>query len=261
MALSYADMESILMKELRLYHHPVATTYLFTNKEVQDFSQQTPHHRPVKPLSFCQWEIAARMQGKTILGEKKDLDCSGALVSFGWRDNLDPAHIKNLSRYCLDTNQIERFMQAKPRMETDALKAVAVGPLGQAKIKPHVVQFCCDTMQAYHLSVDYMAATDTPSPRPILTGAAASCGGSVFSWQEQTFNLCPGCAGNYNSGKLERGEINVFIPGNHIEQVVNRLLARIMETGTSAITRPGEPFPGSDVCKNCPQIIFKKVRS
>ncbi len=260
MALSYLDMETVLMKELRLYHHPVAVTFLFTDKEIADFARQTPYHTPVKPLSFCQWEIAARMQGKTVLGEKKDLSCLGGLVSFGWKEGIDPAYIKTLTRYCADDAQLARFIQVKPHMEPEALKAVAVGPLGQAKVKPHVVQFCCDTKQAYHLSVDYMAATDTPVLRPFLTGTSASCGGSVFCWQEQTFNMCPGCAGNYNSGKLERGEINVFIPGNHIEGLVNRLLARIENAGSAALGKPGEPFPGSDVCKNCPQIIFKKAQ-
>lgn len=260
MALSYLDMETILMKELRLYHHPVAVTFLFTDEDVREFSRQTPHHRPVKPLSFCQWEIAARMQGKTVLGEKQDMDCSGSMVSFGWRDKTDPAHLKTLSRYCTDKAQLERFMRAKPGMERDTLKAVAVGPLGQAKVKPHVVHFYCDTMQAHHLSIDYMTATNTPALRPLMTGAAASCGGSVFCWQEQSFNMCPGCAGNYNSGKLERGEINVFIPADHMEPMINRLLSRIQETGSSAIARPGDPFPGSDVCKNCPQILFKEAR-
>ena len=180
---------------------------------------------------------------------------------FGWRDAHDPRHLKPLSGNCLDTPQIERFMRAKPRMETDSLKAVAVGPLGRATAVPHVVHFYCDAMQAYHLSVDYMAATDTPALRPIMTGAAASCGGAVFSWQEDTFNLCPACSGNFNAGKMERGELNVFIPGDQIEAVVDRLSARINKTGGSSVTRPGEPFPGSDICKNCPQILFREGKA
>jgi uncharacterized protein (DUF169 family) len=261
MALSCREMEDILMQELRLYHHPIAVTWMFTDAEVVDFARKTPHCRPVKPLTFCQWEIAARMQGKTVLGRAEDLDCSGGLVSFGWRDAHDPRHLKTLSGNCLDTPQIERFMRAKPRMETDSLKAVAVGPLGRATAVPHVVHFYCDAMQAYHLSVDYMAATDTPALRPIMTGAAASCGGAVFSWQEDTFNLCPACSGNFNAGKMERGELNVFIPGDQIEAVVDRLSARINKTGGSSVTRPGEPFPGSDICKNCPQILFREGKA
>lgn len=261
MALSYREMEDILMKELRLYHHPIAVTFLRTEEDVHSFAAAVPHYRPVKPLSFCQMEIAARMQGKTVLGERTDLDCSGALVSFGWREVDDKRHARTLTRFCTDDAQIERFMQARPHLDAGSIRAVAVGPLGQAQATPHVVHFYCDTMQAYHLSVDYLAATDTPAARPLLTGGAAACGGSVFCWKEQTFNLCPACAGNFSSGKMERGEINVFIPGSHIEAVVNRLLARMSETGTSALIRPGEPFPGSDVCKNCPQILFREAKA
>ena len=258
MALSYREMEDILMKELRLYHHPIAVTFMETEEDVRNFAKTTPHYRPVKPLSFCQWEVAARMQGKTVLGEEKDLDCSGALVSLGWRDIHDKRHTKTLTKFCVDTAQIERFMEARPHLDANSIRAVAVGPLGRATVKPHVVHFYCDTMQAYHLSVDYLAATDTPATRPLLTGGAAACGGSVFCWKEQTFNLCPACAGNFTSGKMERGEINVFIPGDQIEAVVNRLLSRIAETGSSSILRAGDSFPGSDVCKNCPQILFRE---
>ena len=88
-----------------------------------------------------------------------DPGCSGAQVSFGWRDNDDPRHLKTLSRHCVDIVQTRRFMQVRPRMKAGSLKAVAVRPLGAA-----------------------------------------------------------------------------------------------------SITRPGDPFPESDVCKNCPQILFREVR-
>jgi hypothetical protein len=102
-----------------------------------------------------------------------------------------------------------------------------------------------------------MAASDTQPLRPCLTMSSAACGGAVFCWQEKSFNLCPACSGSYNAGKTERGEVNAFIPGDHLEATVNRLLQRISKSGSSAITRPGDPFPGADICKNCPLIIFK----
>ena len=260
MALSYREMEDILMKELRLYHHPVAVTWMFTDDEMRDFAQKTPHVRPVKPLTFCQWEVAARMQAKTVLGEVRDLDCLGAQLSFGWQE-AGEKHNKFLSRHCVDDAQIARSFQAKPRLPQGELRAVAAGPLGKAQVAPHVIHFYCDSLQAYHLSVDYMAATDVPAVRPLLTNSSAACGGSVFCWQERTFNICPPCSGNFNAGKMERGEINVFIPGEHLEALVNRLLARMAETGTSSIVRAGDPFPGADICKNCPQIVFTKEKT
>ena len=136
---------------------------------------------------------------------------------------------------------------------------MAVGPLGQAVLEPSVVHFYCDSLQSYHLAVDYMAATDTHPLRPMLMMSSSACGGSAFSHLERAFNFCPPCSGSYNAGKTERGEVNVFIPGSQIGAVVGRLLARIEKHGTSAITRPGDCFPGGDICKNCPLIVFKKA--
>lgn len=260
MSLSYHEMEKILMDELRLYHHPIAVTWLFTDAEVEEFKQKTPHVVPVKSLTFCQWEIAARMQGKTVVGDKETLGCSNAHVSFGWKD-IDDKEIKSQLKYCVDLDQAERFLRSKPRMPLGSLKAIAVGPLGKAALPPHVIHFYCDNMQSYHLAVDYMAATNTHPLRPCVTMSSSACGGSVFCWQEKTFNLCPSCSGAYNAGKAERGEVNAFIPAEHLEATVRRLLQRIEKSGSSSITRPGDPFPGGDICKNCPLIVFKEEKS
>ena len=89
--------------------------------------------------------------------------------------------------------------------------------------------------------------------------SSSACGGGVFSYLEKTFNLCPACSGSYNAGKTERGEVNAFIPGVHIEAVVERLLERLDAAGSASITKPGDPFPGADICKNCPLIVFKNA--
>ncbi len=257
MGLTYAAMEKTLMDSLRLYHHPIAVTWLQTDEDVEHFKKVTPYVRPVKSLTYCQWEIAARMQAKTVLAYKDDLCCTNAQVSFGWRE-IDPKEIKSQTKYCTSLEQAERFLRSKPSLPLNSVKAVAVGPLGKAQVKPHVVHFYCDNMQSYHLAVDYMAATDTHPLRPQITMSSSACGGGVYAWQEKTFNCCPACSGSYNAGKTERGEVNVFIPGEHIEATVQRLLQRIEHAGSSAITRPGDPFPGGDICKNCPIIIFKE---
>ena len=260
MSLSYQEMERVLMHELRLYHHPIAVTFLKTDEEVETFKQKTPHVVPVKPITFCQWEIAARMQNKTVLGTKEKLFCTNAQVSFGWRE-IDDTEVKSQLKYCKDLDQARRFLESKPKLPLNSIRAVAVGPLGRAVLEPSVVHFYCDSLQSYHLAVDYMAATDTHPLRPMLMMSSSACGGSAFSHLEQTFNFCPPCSGSYNAGKTERGEVNVFIPGSQIGATVERLLARIAKHGASSITRPGDCFPGGDICKNCPLIIFKPADS
>lgn len=244
------------MEQLRLYHHPVAVTWLFSEEEVEEWKCEVPHIVPVKPLTFCQWELAARMQNKTVLGTRDKLGCSSARISFGWQE-IDDKEISAHLKYCTSREQTERFLRSKPQLSPGLVKAVAVGPLGQARRTPHVVHFYCDNMQSYHLGIDYMAALDAHPLHPQMNMSSAACGGSVSSWQEKNFNMCPACSGGYNAGKTERGEVNVFIPGEHIERVAQRLLGRVSATGGSSVTRAGEPFPGSDICKNCPLIIFK----
>ncbi len=258
MSLSYAEMEKILMDSMRLYHHPIAVTFLFTDEEVEKFKQCTPHVLPVKALTYCQWEVAARMQGLTVLGTKETLACSNSRVSFGWKE-IDDAEVKSQLKYCVDLEQAERFMRSKPKMPMDSLKAIAVGPLGKAVMDPHVVHFYCDNIQSYHFAVDYSAATNIHPLPTMITMSSSACGGSVYSYLNTTFNCCPACSGSYNAGKTERGEVNVFIPGPHIGPTVERMMTRMAANkGSASITRPGDYFPGGDICKNCPLIVFKK---
>lgn len=256
MSLSYAEMDAMLYEELRLYHHPVAVTFLCSDEEVERFTQSCDYVVPAKPLTFCQWELAARMQGKCVLGTADKLACSSARTGFGWQD-MGEQEIKSHLKYCRSREQASRFLESKPRLARNSLCAIAVCPLGKAVLPPSVVHFYCDSLQAYHLAVDYMAATDThPLPTQLLMSSSA-CGGSVWSWQKQCFNYCTPCSGSYNAGKTERGESNVFIPGVHLEALVERLAERTAQASASVV-RPGDYFPGGDICKNCPLIIFKK---
>lgn len=257
MTADYQHMEELFMRELKLYHNPVAVNFLVGDEDVEEFKRHNGYATPVKPLTFCQWEIAARMEKTTVLGTMDKLFCTNAQVSFGWRD-IDDKEIKSQLKYCKDLEQAERFLCSKPAMERDCLKAIAVGPLGKAKRQPDVVHFCCDNLQAYTLACDYMAATDTHPLHTQLLMSSAACGGSVHCWQQKTFNYSTACSGSYNAGKLERGECYVFIPGEHFAAVAARLEERIRAHGSAAITTPGDAFPGRDVCKNCPLIVFKK---
>lgn len=254
--LDYKATQDLLMKELKLYHFPIAINFFFDEDKLKDFMSKSNFKQPVKPLTYCQFEVMARMKGETVIGFKNDMACTNSQVSFGWRP-IDDKEIKTQQKYTVDLEQAERFLLSKPKL-SEGLIALSVGPLGDAVIEPDVVHFYCDNMQSYHLAVDYMAGTNTHPLRPMITMSSSACGGAVYSFNEQTFNCCPACSGSYNAGKTERGEVNVFVPGPHMEALVNRLKDRIADKGTASITRPGDPFPGADICKNCPLIILKK---
>jgi uncharacterized protein (DUF169 family) len=257
--LSYQDMQRTLMDELRLYHLPIAVKYLFDDNEIADFTQNADYVTPLKNLTFCQWEIAARMKGQTVLATPDTLGCTNAAYVLGWRAFSDAEVLSHL-KYVKDEAQAERFLLTKPRLEEGRLKAIVVAPLGETYFAPNTVHFYCDNMQAYHLAVDYMAATDVhPLPARIMMNSAA-CAGNVYSFLNKSANLILACSGSYNAGKTERGEINFIVPGVHIEATVARLLERKAQCGSSSVTRPGDNFPGADICKNCSVIVFKKAK-
>jgi uncharacterized protein (DUF169 family) len=106
-----------------------------------------------------------------------------------------------------------------------------------------------------------MAAMDHHPLRPNMTMNSAACAGNVQCFNTKEANVFLACSGSYNAGKTERGEINVAIPGDQIGKVVARLLARKAATGGASVTRAGQPFPGADICKNCPLITFKKAET
>jgi Uncharacterized protein conserved in archaea len=252
MSLTFREMEEIVMRAFRLYHHPIAVTFLFTEDEVAQFKSATPHYVPVRPLTFCQWEIAARMKGQTIVGDRKTLGCPNGKISFGW-GKVEKEEVDFFVKQYGSRELAEKMLLTKPKLPKNTLKGLAVGPLGKAVLPPHVVHFYCDNIQSHNLAVDYMVATRTHPLRPMVCENSSACGGAVFCWQEGTFNLTPSCPGSYSSGKTERGEVNVFIPGWHIEATVQRLVARSKERGDEA-----DEFPGADICKNCPLIAFKR---
>jgi len=256
MDLSYKEMQHTLMAELRLYHFPIAVKFFFDQIEVDTFKKEHEFYTPVKPMTFCQWEIAARMKGQIVYSEQQGLGCTNSLCSFGWKE-VDDKEIKSHLKYVKDEAQAKRAVDVKPRLKA-GLIGVAVAPLGEAKFVADTVHFYCDNMQAYHLAVDWMSATDIYPMRSNITINSSACAGNVYVFNEKLANMLPACAGSYNAGKTERGEINFIVPGEHIGAMVERLLERKEKLGSSSITRPGDGFPGADICKNCPLIIFKK---
>ncbi|MGO0122511.1 DUF169 domain-containing protein [Desulfothermobacter acidiphilus] len=257
--LTYQEMQEVLMEELRLMHYPVAVKYILAEEELEEFRRRASYCEAVRPLTFCQFELGARMKGYTLLITKDKMGCSNAAFVLGWKP-FDDNEIKSHLKYVRDWEQASKFVTSKPRLPEGSLKAIVVSPLGSAYCEPDVVHLYCDNMQAYHLAVDYMAALDLHPLRSNFTINSAACAGCVFAYQEKMATVHPACSGSYNAGKTERGEINVMIPGEHIGAVVNRLLERIEKYGSSSITRPGDPFPGADICKNCPLIVFREVK-
>ncbi len=130
------------------------------------------------------------MKGQTVLATQADLGCPNASYVLGWRP-FSETEVRSHLKYVRDEAQAERFLKTKPRLEEGELKAVIVAPLGSAYFDPDTVHFYCDNMQAYHLSVDYISATDT---HPLTTNVmmnSSACAGNVYSFLNKKANFYP----------------------------------------------------------------------
>lgn len=55
---TFEKLHETLMHEMRLIHAPVAIKYFFDQAELDSFKKTQPHYSPIKPLTFCQSEVA-----------------------------------------------------------------------------------------------------------------------------------------------------------------------------------------------------------
>ncbi len=254
MSMTYQDAHELLIHELRLMHNPVGFHFCFSREELDTFKSEEKYIAPIKPLTLCQAELGARMEGKTVIFEMDKLWCRSAKISYRIKDPDNDAALVHL-KFATDIGQAKDFLLSKPRLSKSPL-AVILRPLQEQNDQPDLVHFCCDNMQAYHLINDWMAVTGTHPFRPVLCVNSSVCGSSAYCYETQQANLTLACAGSYNSGKMERGEINVMIPGKDLMPMLARMEKRKRKTGGISLTRDGNPFPGADICQNCPQIIF-----
>jgi len=253
------SLREALMRELRLMHAPVAVHYCFNQEAVEAFKEAGEYHRPVKPVTFCQAELGPRMENIRVLVEPEAMGCTNAKYVLGWK-GYDEAELKSHAKYASDALTTEAIVKGKATLQGKNLVAIGLEPLGASEKMPDVVHFTCDAMQAYHLVTDWMATQGVPVLQSSITVNSAACGGNVRVLESGQANVYLACSGNYNAGKMERGEVNVSIPGDQLPALVERLLARKAKTGGASITRLGEPFPGADICKNCPLIVFTKAK-
>ncbi len=68
------------------------------------------------------------------------------------------------------------------------------------------------------------------------------------------------CAGSHTSGKTERGEVNVFIPGKDIGGMAERLKKRIDDYGGASLHEKGAFWIGSSHCKYCSRLRKPKTQ-
>lgn len=256
--LNSSDIVFTLRNLLRMKYYPVAVKYFFSEEELEEFKKSTDYRVPIKRYTFCHHVAVSRQRGDISLCTEDQLGCANAKYIFGWKE-LDEDEIKAHLKYTKDRDQALRFIRTKQRFP-QGLKAFATGPLHKVNYKPDCIHGVCDVLQSYHLANDWCAAMDTHPFRMQMTMSGSICHGCVDAYLSQKPNITPMCSGSYKSGKTEQGEINWIWPGAELEPTVGWMLQRTVRDGGVSYPTTGGTYPGFDMCKLCPTLVWMKPK-
>ncbi len=252
--LNYEEIHKAFAALYNLDYNPVAIKLFFDQQEYDNF---VPEKVPGPKMTYCQMILASRMDDYIVKADADKLLCDNAQTVFGFRE-MSEQEINGHVKYTNDWDAAKECLKAKPKLPVGDLKGYMTAPLYKTPVDPDVVLFILSPFQAYHLLNDYMGALKVPNVTSVQNINSAICSGTVGCYLNQSANMNTMCAGSYTSGKTEKNEVNVFIPGSQIEKVARHLVQRTAKYGgASFLGQGGQHYPGMDVCKKCPMVRFK----
>jgi len=252
--LSNTDIVFTLRNLLKMKYYPVAIKLFYSKEELEKFKKDVAHKTAVHPYTMCHYVAASRQRGDVLLGTPEKTGCTNAKYVLGWKE-LDESEIKSHLKYTKDPDQAEKFVKTKKRLP-QGLLAYATAPLHKSPFEPDVIHGMSDVLQAYHLGNDWCAAFDIHPFEMTMTMNSSVCHGIVSCHVTQKPNITPMCSSSYTAGKTEQGEINWIFPGSNLKPTVKWMLERTVRDGGVSFPRTGETYPGFDICKLCPYLVW-----
>ena len=254
--ISKFDVVFALRNLLKMKYYPVAIKFFFSEDELKKFKSEVEYKEALHPFTFCHFVAASRQRPDVLLATPETTGCTNAKYVLNWKP-LDDGEIKSHLKYTKDRDQAERFVKTKKRMPEGVL-AYATAPYHLAPFEPDVVHGMSDVLQAYHVGNDWCASHNTHPFEMAMTMNSSVCHGVVSCYVTQKPNITPMCSSSYTAGKTEQGEINWIMPGAHLKETVKWTLERTARDGGASFPRTGETYPGFDICKLCPFLVWKK---
>ncbi|MEW5910992.1 MAG: DUF169 domain-containing protein [Thermodesulfobacteriota bacterium] len=257
--ISDAGIVFALRNFLKMKYYPVAVKYFFDEKELNDFKDNADYKISLHPVTFCAYVAASRQRGDILLGTEDKIGCSNAKYVMRWKE-IDDGEIKSHLKYTKSWEQAERFVKTKKRLPQEPL-AFATAPLHKAPFTPDLIHGMCDSLQSYHLANDWDAVFETHPFEMIMTMNSSICHGCVQCFVMDKFNVTQMCSSSYTAGKTEQSEVNWIMPYAQMEPTVHWMLERTIRDGGVSFPRTGETYPGFNICKLCPFLVFKKPKN
>ncbi|ATW28672.1 hypothetical protein DCMF_16605 [Candidatus Formimonas warabiya] len=253
--LDYAGAQEVLERLLKLDYHPVAIKFFKTQEEAGQYQAEM---KIASKVTFCQFTAVSRMANYILKGTKDSIMCENCLTSFGYAEPSEQL-VRDHMKYVMDMEKAKQVVASKLSLPLGEIHSFITAPLGKTPVDPDVVLFICNPLQAYHILNDYVGAFNVHPLQFNQTVSSAVCGGAVWSYLNHKPNMNTMCSGSYTSGKTEKGEVNVFIPGDQIIGVARQLMKRTEFSKGASFPYSGTEWPGLDVCKKCPMIRLKDI--
>jgi len=240
-------LAELLLSTLRLYHDPVAVTFL---------SGEPPSGlpRPRKRLSLCQVLAHVRETGEPVLVLPEDLHCQTAAFVCGWPFKEENVR-KTLAKF-LKPEPAETLYRKRPRLPEGAFRGFLFEPLARVEGEPQAILLVVDALQTAHLLDFYLYAEGLPELSLTHYPNAAVCGTMVKAYLEDRPVLSLPCPGAFSSGKMDRGELILGFSSRAFLKAVS-VLEEKSEKGRVSFLG-GAHLVGEDICRNCPLIAFKE---
>ncbi len=260
MTMTYTEIRDLLIWNLRLDFDPVGIRFLADDSEIPNLPVT---HEACAKLTFCQFLAASRQERYALVMKPDQLLCPNARAVFSLRELDQKKDTLRHMKYLVDKELSWQAARQKAKLEVGSCKAVYMAPLDwfdKTDFGPSLVFMVCVPYQAYHLLNEYMGAMKKANLIFFHTPNSAVCAGGVWSYNHQTANMTTMCAGSKTSGKTEMNYVNVFIPGEHMGRTAAQLARRVEKGGSSLLGKGFKPWPGMDVCGECPLFKFTPVR-
>lgn len=251
--MDYVGAQEVLERLLKLDYHPVAIKFFKTQEEANSYKSEK---RMVARVTFCQFTAVSRMANYVLKGSRDNILCENCLSTFGYTEPSDE-EARGHMKYVMDYEKAKQVVASKPYLPLGEIDSFMTAPLAKTPVDPDIVMLVCNPLQAYHILNDYVGAFNVHPLQFNHTVSSAVCGGAVWSYLNHKPNMNTMCSGSYTSGKTEKGEVNVFIPGDQILGVAKQLVVRTEYSHGASFPYNGTEWPGLDFCKKCPMIRFK----
>ncbi len=249
----FRELEALLARHLRLYHHPVAVFFEDYAADETPEKALAPEAEAGSRLSFCQVLAHVRQVGTSVRLEPRRLSCPTAADVFGFSRQEQKA-VKTLNKY-VGLESAERFYQERDRFRPGSKGAVCLFPLEKCPAEPDAVIMVVDALQAMHLLDFYAMAKDLPEIPLSHNVNGAACANTVKAIKRQGPQLALPCPGAFTSGKMERGEVVLAFSWPDFQAAAAVAQSRARQAKASLLGGP--QLVGNDVCRNCPLIKFK----